>query len=254
MTDDGPGGVLESASAPRGRSDLIDRPGSLVSAVLAGQGRSCGPVAIRRSRDLARPAASWSPASRWAIRGGDGDGSGPAATSESSRRQPAPRPATYMRSMSAGRLARSLRVAGHGLVQSAEGLLDAGIDLVRTLGAALACSRWLGRELGEPCAGLVGDWAGLVALGAVEAIIRVGLRGVGHGDHPGSRSGWAARPAPRSEGNFQAPAWARCTLCLLRGRVNPASDVTSRWISPGIYGARGSAVAAGRLVSEADGD
>jgi hypothetical protein len=31
-------------------------------------------------------------------------------------------------------------------------------------------------------------------------------------------------------------------------------DVTSRWISPGIYGERGSAVAAGRLVSEADGD
>jgi hypothetical protein len=85
--------------------------------------------------------------------------------------------------------------------------LDAGIDLVRTLGAALACSGWLGRELGEPCAGLVGDWAGLVALGAVEAIIRVGLRGVGHGDHPGSRSGWAAKPAPRSEGNFQASAW-----------------------------------------------
>ena len=109
-------------------------------------------------------------------------------------------------------------------------------------------------ELGEPCAGLVGDRAGLVALGAVEAIIRVGLRGVGHGDHPGSRSGWAARPAPRSEGNFQASAWARCTLCLLPGRVNPASDVTSRWISPGIYGERGSAVAAGRLVSEADGD
>ena len=30
--------------------------------------------------------------------------------------------------------------------------------------------------------------------------------------------------------NFQASAWARCTLCLLAGRVNPASDVTSRWI------------------------
>ena len=158
-----------------------------------------------------------------------------------------------MRSMSAGRLARSPGVAGYGLVQSAEGLLDAGVDLVRTLGVALACSGWLGRWLGEPCAGLVGDRAGLVALGAVEAIIRVGLRGVGHGDHPGSRSGWAARPAPRSEGNFQAPARARCTLCLLPGRVNPASAVTSRWISLGIYGERGSAVAGGRLVSKADG-
>jgi hypothetical protein len=132
-----------------------------------------------------------------------------------------------MPSMSAGRLARSSGVAGHGLVQSAEGLLDAGIDLVRTT-AALACSRWLGRELGQPCPGLVGDRAGLVALGAVEAILRVGLRGVGHGDHPGSRSGRAARPPPRSEGNFQAPARARCTLCLLPGRVNPATDVTSR--------------------------
>ena len=182
--------------------------------------------------------------------GGDGDGSGPAVTSGSSRRQPAPPPATYLRSMSVGRLARSPGVAGHGLVQSVEGLLDAGVEVVRTLGAVLACSGWLGRWLGEPCAGLVGGRAGLVALGAVEAIIRVGLRGVGHGDHPGSRSGWAARPAPRSEGNFQAPARARCTLCLLPGRVNPASDVTSRSISPAIYGERGSAVAPGRLMSE----
>jgi hypothetical protein len=75
--------------------------------------------------------------------------------------------------MSAGRLARSSGVAGHGLVQSAEGLLDAGVDVVSTVGAVLACSRWLGRELGEPCPGLVGDRAGLVALGAVEAIIWV---------------------------------------------------------------------------------
>jgi hypothetical protein len=155
-------------------------------------------------------AASWSPTERPGDRGSDSGGvwAGsnlrvvPAATSSA-----ASYPYALMRSMSANRPARSPGVAGHGLVQSAEGLLDAGIDLVRTLGAALACSGWLGRELGEPCAGLVGDWAGLVALGAVEAIIRVGLRGVGHGDHPGSRSGWAAKPAPRSEGNFQASAW-----------------------------------------------
>jgi hypothetical protein len=255
VTDDGPGGVLESASAPPGAAGIL-LTGQAPWLVPCWQVRA-GPAGWERYGGrviLARPAASWSPASRWAIRGGDGDGSGPAATSESSRRQPAPPPATHMRSMSAGRLARSLRVAAHGLVQSAEGLLDAGVDLVRTLGAALACSLWLGRELGEPCSGLVGGWAGLVALGAVEAIIRVGMRGVGHGDHPGSRSGWAAKPAPRSEGNFQASAWAGCTLCLLAGRVNPASDVTLRWISPGIYGERGSAVAAGRLVSEADGD
>ena len=181
--------------------------------------------------------------------GGDGDGSGPAVTSGSSRRQPARPPATYLRSMSAGGPARSSGVAGHGLVQSAEGLLDAGVDFVGMLGVALACSGWFGRGLGEPCAGLVGDWAGLVALGAVEAIIWVGLRGVGHGGHPGSRLGWAARPAPRSEGNFQASAWAGCTLRLLLGRVNPASPVTSWSISLGIYGVRGSAVAGGRLVS-----
>ena len=239
----------------RGRSDRIDRSGSLVSAVLAGQGRSCGWAAIRRSRNsgsscriVVAHREAGEPAGVTETR------FGPAATSGSSRRQPAPPPATQLRSMSAGRPVRRPGGAGHGLVQSAEGLLDAGVDLVRTLGVALACSRWLGRELGEPCAGLVGDRAGLVALGAVEAIIRVGLRGVGHGDHPGSRSGRAARLAPRSEESFQAPARARCTLRLLPGRVNPASDVTSRSISPGIYGERGSAVAAGRLVSEADGD
>lgn len=140
--------------------------------------------------------------------GGDGDGSGPAqppgrAGANQLRRQ---LPSALIRSVSANRSARSPGVAGYGLVQSAEGLLDAGVEVVRTLGVVLDCSGWLGRWLGEPCAGLVGDRAGLVALGAVEAIIRVGMRGVGHGDHPGSRSGWAARPAPRSEGNFQAPA------------------------------------------------
>src|SRR4029450_12698915 len=109
-------------------------------------------------------------------------------------------------------------------------------------------------ELGEPCSGLVRDRARLLALGAVEIIIRVGLRGVGHGDHPGSRSGWAARPASRSEGNFQTPARARCNLCLLPGRGNRVGDVSSWPISREIYGERGSAVAAGRLVSEADGD
>jgi hypothetical protein len=75
--------------------------------------------------------------------------------------------------MSAGRPARSSGVAGHGLVQPAEGLLDAGVKLVRTMGAILVCSGWLGRELGQPCPRLVGDRAGLVALGAMEAIIRV---------------------------------------------------------------------------------
>ena len=144
----------------------------------------------------------------------------PAATLRSSRGEPAPPIITHTRFMSANRPARSSGVAGHGLVQPAEGLLDAGVDLVRTVGAALACCRWLGRWLGQPFPGVVGDWAGLVALGAVEAIIRVGMRGVGHGDHPGSRSGWAARPAPGAEGNFQAPARARCTLCLLPGRVD----------------------------------
>jgi hypothetical protein len=74
---------------------------------------------------------------------------------------------------SAGRLARSWGVAGHGLVQLAEGLLDAGFEVVRTTGAGRAWRCWFGRELGHPCPGLVGDWAGLVALRAVEAIVRV---------------------------------------------------------------------------------
>jgi hypothetical protein len=52
------------------------------------------------------------------------------------------------------------------------GLLDAGVEVVRTLDAVLDCSGWLGRWR-QPCPGLVGDRAGLVALGAVEAIIRV---------------------------------------------------------------------------------
>jgi hypothetical protein len=197
-------------------------------------------------------AASWSPTERRATAAVILARSGSAATLlvvQAPTSSAASYPYVLIRSVSAVRSTRSPGVAGYGLVQSAEGLLDAGVEVVRTLGAVLDCSGWLGRWLGEPCAGLVGDRAGLVALGAVEAIIRVGLRGVGHGDHPGSRSGWAARPAPRSEGNFQAPARARCTLRLLPGRVNPASDVTSRSISPGIYGERGSAVAAGRLVS-----
>ena len=67
--------------------------------------------------------------------------------SGSSRRQPAT-PANYpFAPTSAGRLARSSGVACHGLVQLAEGLLDAGVDLVRTMGAVLDCRRWFGREL-----------------------------------------------------------------------------------------------------------
>jgi hypothetical protein len=68
------------------------------------------------------------------------------------RQQPPGRPGANplrqqlpMRSMSAGRLARLSGVAGHGLMQVAEGLLDAGVDVVGTVGAVLACSRWLGR-------------------------------------------------------------------------------------------------------------
>src|SRR5512132_4035335 len=124
--------------------------------------------------------------------------------------------------MSAGRPARSSGVAGHGFVQFAEGLLDAGVELVSTVGAVRDGSGWLGRELGQPCPRLVGDRTRLVALGAVEAIIRVWIRGVGHGDHPWSRSGWAARPAPGSEGERRGVGPDRCTLCLLPGRVNPA--------------------------------
>jgi len=68
-------------------------------------------------------------------------------------------------------LARSSGVAGHRFVQFAEGLLDAGVELVSTLGAVLDGSGWLGRRWRQPGPGLVGDRTRLVALGAVEAII-----------------------------------------------------------------------------------
>jgi hypothetical protein len=110
--------------------------------------------------------------------------------------------------MSAGRLARSSGVAGHGLVQVAEGLLDAGVEVVSTAGAVLDCSRWLGRWR-QPCSGLVGDRAGLVALGAVEAIIRGWRQGVGQSDHPS----WVAvrvggQAGAEVRGNVEAPARA----------------------------------------------
>jgi hypothetical protein len=174
---------------------------------------------------------------------------GPPATSGSYRRQPAPPTAARACSMSAGRLARSSGVAGHGLVQFAEGLLDAGVDIVSTVGAVLDCSRWLGRWR-QPCSGLVGDRAGLVALGAVEAIIRGWRRGVGHGDHPGSRSGWAARPAPRSGGTSRRRPGPLYPLPPAGSR-RPAGDVIYRSISPGSYGERATAVAEGRLASQA---
>ena len=115
----------------------------------------------------------------------------------------------------------------NGLAEPAEGILNAGFDLARSLGAVLACRCWLGRWLGQPCAGLVGSWAGFVALGAVEAIVQVWMYGVGHGDHPGSRSEQTARPAPRSGGLRDAGPGSD-TLCLLPGRVDPVGDVTSQ--------------------------
>jgi hypothetical protein len=142
-------------------------------------------------------AASWSPTDWPGDRGSDSGGvwvgSNPSGrTGANQLRQQLP-----MRSMSAGRLARSPGVAGYGLVQSAEGLLDAGVDLVRTLGVALACSGWLGRWLGEPCAGLVGDRAGLVALGQWKQSLGSGcgesamatILGRGQGGRPGRRRG-----------------------------------------------------------------
>jgi hypothetical protein len=124
------------------------------------------------------------------------------------RRQPAPPTATRARSMSAGRLARSSGVAGHGLVQPAEGLLDAGVEVASTLGAVLDCRHQFGRWR-QPCPGLVGHRAGLVALGAVEAIIRVWRQGVGQSDHPS----WVAvrvggQAGAEVGGNVEAPARA----------------------------------------------
>jgi hypothetical protein len=104
----------------------------------------------------------------------------------------------------------------------------------QTGGAVRDCSRWLGRRR-QPGPGLVADRTGLVALGAVEAIIRGWRRGVGHGDHPGSRSGWAARPAPRSGGTSRRRPGPLYPLPPAGSR-RPAGDVISRSISPGSYG------------------
>ena len=107
--------------------------------------------------------------------------------------------------------------------------------------------------LRQPGPGLVGDRAGLVALGAVEAVVWVWMWGVGHDGHPGSRSGRAARPAPRSGGTSRRRP-GRPHVVPPAGSSRPAGDVTSRWISPTIYGERCNAVAEGRLASEADCD
>jgi len=72
------------------------------------------------------------------------------------------------------------------------------------------------------------------------------ILGRGQGGRPGRRRG--PRGTSRRRPGLAVPS-ASC-----RVESTPASDVTSRWISPGICGERGSAVAAGRLVSEADGD
>ena len=126
---------------------------------------------------------------------------------------------TYALSMSAGRSARSSRVAGHGLVQVAEGLLDAGVEVVRTPGAVRAWSCWFGRWLGQPCPGLVGDRAGLVAWGHSKQSSRSGggesamatVLGRGQGGRSGRR---------RDLGEFAAPGLSSCTFCLVPGRVD----------------------------------
>jgi hypothetical protein len=131
--------------------------------------------------------------------------------------------------MSAGRPARSPGVTCHGLMKPAEGLLNAGVEVARRLGAVLDCRHWVGRELCQPCPGLVGDRTGLVALGAMKAIVRVWMLGVGHGDHPGSRSERAARPAPRSGGTLRRRPGQPHPLPPA-GSSRPAGDVTSREI------------------------
>jgi hypothetical protein len=86
----------------------------------------------------------------------------------------------------------------------------------------------LARQAAAPAMpGLVGGWAGLVALGAVEAIVGVWRPRGGHGDHPGSRSGRVARPTPRS-GRTSMRQPARLYPLSPTGPGRPAGDVTSR--------------------------
>ena len=121
--------------------------------------------------------------------------------------------------MSAGRLARSSGVACHGLVQLAEGLLDAGVDVARTLGAVLDGRGWLGRELRQPGPGLVGDRTGLVALGQWK-------RSSGSGGRESAmtailvavRVGGQAGAEVRGELPGAGPGGY--TFCLLPGRVD----------------------------------
>jgi hypothetical protein len=105
------------------------------------------------------------------------------------------------------------------LPQPAQSLLNAGFGVGRTVGAVLDRCRWLGRQLGQPLPGLVADQAGLIALGAVEAIVPVWIWGVGHGD----QSWVAVRADQASAGSPWGTACAGVgshTLCLMPRRVD----------------------------------
>ena len=120
--------------------------------------------------------------------------------------------------MSAGRPARSSGVACHGLMKPAEGLLDAGLEVAGRLGAVLDCRGWVDRWLGQPCPGLVGDGAGLVALGQWKQ-----ASGLDAGRRPWRPSWVAVRAGGRAgaeiRGDVEAPAWP-LYLGLLPGRVD----------------------------------
>lgn len=99
-------------------------------------------------------------------------------------------------------------MVSNSLPQPAQSLLNAGFDVGRTVGAVLECTSWLGRWLRQPFPGLVADWAGLIALGAMEAIVPVWILGVGHGDQSVGRG--QSRPGQRRgrRGELHALAWA----------------------------------------------
>jgi hypothetical protein len=118
-------------------------------------------------------------------------------------------------------------MVSNSLPQPAQSLLNAGFDVGRTVGAVLEYTSWLGRWLHQPLPGLVADWAGLVALGAVEAIVPVWIWGVGHGDQS-----WVAVRADQASAEVavgNSMRWRGQPHALPDAEASrPARDVTLR--------------------------
>ena len=103
----------------------------------------------------------------------------------------------------------------NGLAQPAEGILNAGFDLARTVGAVMACRCWLGRWLGRVCrpGGSGSNRRGLDARSRPWRPSRVAVRTDG-------------QAGAKIRGELRGAGLGSDTLCLLPGRVDPVGDVT----------------------------